>query len=355
MISLQVYPASKMSAFLMAGLSSKNAKQRAECLDELCHLIRGFGSSVLQPTVPQNLKEIAKQISDRDNGVRNAALNCVAETYFQDGDKLYKVIGNLKDKDMAMLEERIKRQAKTRPLPGCGPVQQQQQQQTQQAPAREEAAPRRQASEDAAPAGNSRLPGASRINSATMTRPRPSAMTTAGGVPSDGPPPPTRQHGFTPGKARPVSGAFTLDLDKIESAVDNIGDSGLRLVNHKLEDIFNDEPVRLPQTITGLRTHQHNNLPSNNRQQFSPPSAGEQLANKSSPPHTNGRSHESRNLTEMPEAYEALDLVLAQIFNQDTQTCISALAQLDELLKDQEKVQLIGQRMDQVSEPQNFF
>jgi len=32
------------------------------------------------------------------------------------------VIGNLKEKDMAMLEERIKRQAKTRPLPGTEAV-----------------------------------------------------------------------------------------------------------------------------------------------------------------------------------------------------------------------------------------
>jgi cytoskeleton-associated protein 5 len=80
---LQVYPASKMSAFLMAGLTSKNAKQRAECLDELCFLVRGSGSSVLQPQVAQNVKEIAKQIADRDNGARNAALNCVAEIYFQ--------------------------------------------------------------------------------------------------------------------------------------------------------------------------------------------------------------------------------------------------------------------------------
>ena len=33
--------------------------------------------------------------------------------------------------------------------------------------------------------------------------------------------------GSSPSRAnRPVSGAFTLDLDKIESAVDNIGDTG---------------------------------------------------------------------------------------------------------------------------------
>jgi len=57
---------------------------------------------------------------------------------------------------------------------------------------------------------------------------------------------------------------------------------------------------------------------------------------------------EEPRLTDMPEAYEALDVVLAQIFNQDPQTCISALSQLDELMKDSEKVELLGQRMDQV-------
>ena len=50
----------------------------------------------------------------------------------------------------------------------------------------------------------------------------------------------------------------------------------------------------------------------------------------------------------MPEAYEALDVVLAQIMNQDSTTCIGALRQLDELIKDKEKVQLMSQRMDQL-------
>lgn len=63
-----------------------------ECLDELGNMVRNFGSSVLQPSVGQCLKDIAKQISDRDNLVRNAALNCMAEVYFQDGDKMYKVV-----------------------------------------------------------------------------------------------------------------------------------------------------------------------------------------------------------------------------------------------------------------------
>ena len=63
---------------------------------------------MLQPTVSACLKDIAKQIGDRDNGVRNAALNCITEVYFQDGDKMYRAISNMPEKDSAMLEERIK-------------------------------------------------------------------------------------------------------------------------------------------------------------------------------------------------------------------------------------------------------
>ena len=37
---------------------------------------------------------------------------------FQAGEKMYKMIGNIPDRDMAMLEERIKRQSKSRPPPG---------------------------------------------------------------------------------------------------------------------------------------------------------------------------------------------------------------------------------------------
>jgi len=232
----------------MAGLSSKNAKQRAECLDELCFLIRGSGSSVLQPQVPQNLKEIAKQIADRDNGVRNAALNCVAEIYFQDGDKLYKVIGNLKEKDMSLLEERIKRQAKTRPLPGMG--------------GGETAVTAAAANGNAA--ANAQRP---RIN--PPERPQGSGIPgvrTRPATAGDGPAAasklalasassPTRS-----AAARPTSGAFTLDLEKIESAVDNLGEAGLKLVNHRLDDILNDAPVALP-PLTSRRANPINQVP----------------------------------------------------------------------------------------------
>ena len=78
------------------------------------------------------------------------------------------------------------------------------------------------------------------------------------------------------------------------------------------------------------------------RRQFSPPSAQSPMG--SAPPPLQHRVQ----LSEMPEAYEALDVVLAQILNQDSTTCIGALRQLDELIKDKEKVQLMAQRMDQL-------
>lgn len=111
----RIYPASKLFVFLLDGLKSKNARQRTECLELLGYLIEGYGLSVCQPSPVAALKEIAKQISDRDNSVRNAALNCVVQAYFIEGDKVYKMVGQICDKDLSLLEERIKRAAKNRP------------------------------------------------------------------------------------------------------------------------------------------------------------------------------------------------------------------------------------------------
>lgn len=48
------------------------------------------------PTPAACLKEVAKQISDRDNSVRNAALNCVVQAYNIVGEKVYKLVGNVR-------------------------------------------------------------------------------------------------------------------------------------------------------------------------------------------------------------------------------------------------------------------
>lgn len=77
-------------------------------------MIEAIGLTPFNPTV--TIKEIAKQISDRDNGVRSAALNVVTIAYQIVGDQVYKYTGKLNDKEMSYLEERIKRSGKV-PVP----------------------------------------------------------------------------------------------------------------------------------------------------------------------------------------------------------------------------------------------
>lgn len=112
-----VFPGFKVFNYLMHGLSSKNARQRAECLEELGYLFEVLGLPVSEPTPPVLLKEVARHISDRDNAVRNAALNCVVQAYFREEERIYKHIGQLSDKDKSLLEERIKRASRNRRLP----------------------------------------------------------------------------------------------------------------------------------------------------------------------------------------------------------------------------------------------
>ncbi|PIK41383.1 putative cytoskeleton-associated protein 5 [Apostichopus japonicus] len=111
-LCLKLYPASKMFVFIMDGLKSKNARQRTECLEELSSMIEVYGLNVCQPSPPKALKEIATQIADRDNSVRSAALNTLVQAYQIVGEDIYKQVGRLNDKDMALLEERIKRSGK---------------------------------------------------------------------------------------------------------------------------------------------------------------------------------------------------------------------------------------------------
>ncbi|XP_043494005.1 protein mini spindles isoform X2 [Polistes fuscatus] len=111
-----VYPVSKIFSYVMEGLKSKNARQRTGCLDQLGSLIENYGISVCQPSPATALKEVAKQIADRDNSVRNAALNCIVQAYFLEGEKITKLVGQISEKDQSLLDERIKRAAKNRPI-----------------------------------------------------------------------------------------------------------------------------------------------------------------------------------------------------------------------------------------------
>lgn len=116
------YPYTKVFTCIMDGLKSKNARQRTECLDELGYLIESYGMGACQPSAQIALKEIARHIADRDNSVRSAALNCVVQAYFLVEDRVYKLIGQLSEKDLSMLDERIKRAKKTRKVPAEVPM-----------------------------------------------------------------------------------------------------------------------------------------------------------------------------------------------------------------------------------------
>ncbi|CAL8379153.1 unnamed protein product [Arctogadus glacialis] len=108
----KVYAVSRLFPLIMDGAKSKNSKQRSECLEELGCVISLSGVSVCQPTPAKALKEIAVHIGDRDTLVRNAALNTIVVVYNMVGEQIYKLVGNLSEKDLSMLEERIKRSAK---------------------------------------------------------------------------------------------------------------------------------------------------------------------------------------------------------------------------------------------------
>merc|ERR1719189_1248810 len=117
-----------------------------------------------------------------------------------------------------------------------------------------------------------------------------------------------QSRGSPGGRNRPVSGAFTLDLDKIESGSMYGSIGGPQLVNHNLDDIFDEDPVKLPPTLAGRRPGGP----------ISPPSSSATV-------HGSIGGQAPVPLIESSEAHEALDVILAQVrvFSKDASACIS--------------------------------
>ncbi|XP_009472078.1 PREDICTED: cytoskeleton-associated protein 5 isoform X2 [Nipponia nippon] len=203
-----IYPASKMFTFIMEGTKSKNSKQRAECLEELGCLVESYGMNVCQPTPGKALKEMATHIGDRDNTVRNAALNTIVTVYNVHGDQVFKLIGNLSEKDMSMLEERIKRSAKR---PSAAPVRQ------------AEEKPQRTQNISANASMLRKGPAEDMSSKLNQNRNMGSHSETTHTVPRE----------------------FQLDLDEIENDNGTVRCEMPALVQHKLDDIF--EPVLIPE------------------------------------------------------------------------------------------------------------
>uniref|UniRef100_A0A8C5J3H9 Cytoskeleton associated protein 5 n=1 Tax=Junco hyemalis TaxID=40217 RepID=A0A8C5J3H9_JUNHY len=211
-----IYPASKMFPFIMEGTKSKNSKQRAECLEELGCLVESYGMNVCQPTPGKALKEMATHIGDRDNAVRNAALNTIVTVYNVHGDQVFKLIGNLSEKDMSMLEERIKRSAKR---PSSAPVRQ-----AEEKPQRTQ--------NMSANASMMRKGQAEDMSSKLKIMYRTYRIQ-------------NRNMGGHPETTHPVTREFQLDLDEIENDNGTVRCEMPALVQHKLDEIF--EPVLIPE------------------------------------------------------------------------------------------------------------
>ncbi|KAK3702253.1 hypothetical protein QZH41_019815, partial [Actinostola sp. cb2023] len=207
----KIYPASKMFTYVSEGLTSKNSKTRTECLEELGCLIQVFGMNVCQPSPPKAIANIATQIGDRDNGVRNAALNAIVEAYFLVGETVYKYAGRLNDKDLGYLEERIKRSSKNRPATSAG-------------------------SEEPKPVSKPR--GGSNDNEKKQAKP-PARPATAPAMKRD----------------ESITREFQIDYDAIESDQDH--DVAVpNLVSHETSvDELISEPIHRPTTKTPSSTH----------------------------------------------------------------------------------------------------
>ncbi|XP_067444811.1 cytoskeleton-associated protein 5 isoform X1 [Thunnus thynnus] len=266
----KVYPASKVFPFLMDGTKSKNSKQRAECLEELGCLIESYGMNVCQPTPAKSLKEIAVHIGDRDTSVRNAALNTVVAVYNVCGEQVYKLIGNLSEKDMSMLEERIKRSAKKTPA----------------APAKQTATERSQREHPTNPnATFLRKPAQEDPNKLNQARQN-------------------AQHSESSHPSIPKE--FQLDLDMIEmdqSRVCELPD----LVQHKLDELL--EPIMIPEPKMRAVSPHFDDL------------------------------HNSTAST--------INFVISQVASGDINTSIQALAQIDEVLRQEDKAEVMSGHIDQ--------
>lgn len=267
----KVYPASKVFPFLMDGTKSKNSKQRAECLEELGCLIEGYGMNVCQPTPAKCLKEIAIHIGDRDTSVRNAALNTVVAVYNVCGEQVYKLIGNLSEKDMSMLEERIKRSAKK----------------TAAAPAKQSTAERSHREVPANPSATFLRKPAQEQDPNKLNQARQNAQHSESSHPS-------------------IPKEFQLDLDMIEMDQNRVCELP-DLVQHKLDELL--EPIMIPEPKMRAVSPHFDDL------------------------------HNSTAST--------INFVISQVASGDINTSIQALAQIDEVLRQEDKAEVMSGHIDQ--------
>lgn len=311
----QAFSPVKVFNFLVQGLASKNARQRAECLEELGQMIEALGLNSFNPSV--TLKEIAKQIGDRDNSVRNAALNTITVAFQIAGDPVYKFIGKLNEKDQSMLDERIKR---SKPI--AKPV---------SAPVQQPAAPVQSKETPQIPSSSSLTSmQANQVNQSTISSVQNSTSTN--NLINEENKPPTSS-GRIPAK-------FATTPRKGQSLTQQIVSPSAHLTQHlpKVKgefslDIKDDDDDREP--VIPVKLTSHHDL--------------DDLLNKPidlPPPRKNITTYPINKLKETQDCKEAIDLVITHINHQNIEISIQNLLQIDVVIKDKDKKDLLIPHID---------
>ncbi|KAH3877159.1 hypothetical protein DPMN_001016, partial [Dreissena polymorpha] len=264
----KIYPASKMFEFISNGIKSKNSKQRTECLEELGYLIETYGISICQPAPAVALKQIAGQISDQDNKVRNAALNSTVIAFNILGEGLYKYIGVLREKDQSYLDERIKR-SKSKPATSAPP-------------------PAKQERPKSAPQPPSATQQAQRSNTQPQIQ--------------------------RPGTGMPKSQSSNAVRKEYQL---------------EISDDSNKENFQIPQLYQFESLDEWLQPVSLPKVKARPPSPSPKFRND-------------------PDTSSTISFVISQITTREITKCVQALAQIDEVLKDADKVALMGNHVEQL-------
>ncbi|KAG0466434.1 hypothetical protein HPP92_018014 [Vanilla planifolia] len=107
---VSVYPTSKLLAYILQGLSSKNSRTKIECVELIGWLMDHNGVEITGQL--KSLQHVAALTSERDGEVRKAVLNTMATAYKIVGDDVWKYVGRLSDAQRSMLDDRFKWKAR---------------------------------------------------------------------------------------------------------------------------------------------------------------------------------------------------------------------------------------------------
>lgn len=108
--SAKMYSPFNICKFVVDGLTSKNLKFRAECVDQIGMLIQENGMQVCYPNEKTLMRSIAEQIALKDHVMREYALNAiVTAVQYKGRDAIMRHLTDLPQATVSMIEERLKR------------------------------------------------------------------------------------------------------------------------------------------------------------------------------------------------------------------------------------------------------